>query len=158
VLSAFLQAEAPQQAGVTPLGSFEQWSRIVRGALIWLDLPDPVGSQDSLLIEDPDADQRAELFGALWERFRGEPFVASDVVRSLEAAIPGPGTGGYCDPLDAALLDAFRSECPDGRITRERAGRILARHRDQVSGVLSLTGRRMTHDKAMKWQMTELRT
>jgi hypothetical protein len=59
-LRAFVVAGAPEQT--KPLGSFEEWSRLVRDALIWLGEPDPVDTMERVREQDP---QRAALAAVL---------------------------------------------------------------------------------------------
>lgn len=42
ILQAFDVAGRPQIPGVRPYGSYEDWSQLVRAALLWLDQPDPL--------------------------------------------------------------------------------------------------------------------
>jgi hypothetical protein len=51
ILRAFHVAGRPRQ--VDPLGSFEDWSNWVRGALIWLGEADPVASMEAVRADDP---------------------------------------------------------------------------------------------------------
>jgi hypothetical protein len=44
VLRAYIVAGAPEQS--RPLGGFEEWSRLVRDALIWLGEPDPLATME----------------------------------------------------------------------------------------------------------------
>jgi putative DNA primase/helicase len=43
ILHAYHVAGRPRPMTLTPLGGFEEWSRLIRGALLWLGLADPVG-------------------------------------------------------------------------------------------------------------------
>ena len=47
LLAAFVRAGCPQSA-IEPFGSFEGWSRLVRGACIWAGLPDPAATRAGL--------------------------------------------------------------------------------------------------------------
>lgn len=74
---------APGQ--VAPLGSYEAWSRVVRDALLWLDLPDPVETQAALM-ERADAGVTAlgDLLRA-WRAWEPSPDGVSigDLIRRL---------------------------------------------------------------------------
>ena len=63
ITRAYLAAGAPQVCGA--LGSYAEWSRMVRSPLVWLGEPDPVESMDSARDEDPELGDIRELFG-LW--------------------------------------------------------------------------------------------
>jgi putative DNA primase/helicase len=81
MLRAYHVAGRPKQT--IPLGGFEQWSRLVRDALIWVRCADPVSTQQQLRDNDP---QRARLFTVmeLWGAMFGEDRVtAKEAVRAV---------------------------------------------------------------------------
>jgi len=51
ILQAYIAAGAPQQT--RPLGGFQDWSRLVRDALVWLGEADPVETMERTRSEDP---------------------------------------------------------------------------------------------------------
>jgi len=53
------------QAAVKPFGRFEEWSRLVRHAIIGLGLPDPVQSAEAIRKVDEASAQRKAFLGAL---------------------------------------------------------------------------------------------
>jgi len=61
ILKAYTMAGMPD-LGLVPWGSFEEWSGIVRGALVWCGLPDPAATRDELEEEaDESATEHARL-------------------------------------------------------------------------------------------------
>lgn len=74
-----LQAGEPQPDGMSPVGSFEDWSRIVRAPLILLSCADPADSMDALRGEDIDVQHRAAILTA-WYAYYGK---AGVTVREL---------------------------------------------------------------------------
>jgi putative DNA primase/helicase len=102
---------------VTPLGSFEKWSRLVRQPLIWLDLPDPVDVMESTRAADPATAHRKALMAA-WP-FAVETTVAKLIQRATD----------YPD-LKAAL--AAVATGADGALSPERLGWWLRRNKDRV--------------------------
>ncbi len=62
ILTAYLAAGRPMP--LKPLGSFEKWS-IIREALVWLGLPDPLEARSALNSQDPRRAETAELL-RLW--------------------------------------------------------------------------------------------
>lgn len=60
ILRAYAVAGRPSQ-GVTPLGSFEEWSRLVRNAVIWATDLDPCSTQEELRAADPESAGRVAL-------------------------------------------------------------------------------------------------
>lgn len=65
VLRAFHVAGRPRQAD--PLGSFEDWSDWVRGALIWLGEADPVASMEAIRADDPRLEAAIAVVTQWWE-------------------------------------------------------------------------------------------
>lgn len=57
-------ASAGYPDALTPKPSYKEWSRLVRSALKWLDLPDPCGGTDKLRAADPIRAARALVFDA----------------------------------------------------------------------------------------------
>ncbi|MGB7976301.1 MAG: hypothetical protein WCF81_18585 [Roseiarcus sp.] len=51
ILRAYHVAGRPDQPKA--LGSFEEWSNLVRGALLWLDCADPVSTMEEVRMADP---------------------------------------------------------------------------------------------------------
>ena len=52
ILRAYIVAGRPKQKR-KPLGSYEEWSRLIRDALLWLGEPDPVATMEKVRNEDP---------------------------------------------------------------------------------------------------------
>ena len=78
VLRAFTVAKPRLQA--SPLGSFEEWSALIRGALVWLGCADPVDSQAYLRAADPKLLQISAVM-ANWREIIGpEKVTVADVI------------------------------------------------------------------------------
>jgi hypothetical protein len=86
IIAAYLQAGRPQPPKkLTPFGSFEGWSGVVRHALVWLGLPDPCLSREALEASaDTCSDTLHELMLA-WSQYSpgGGPLVVKDVLCEL---------------------------------------------------------------------------
>jgi hypothetical protein len=52
ILRAYVSAGRPKQ-NIKPFGRFEEWSDLVRSALVWLGVTDPCLSRDNLVLDDP---------------------------------------------------------------------------------------------------------
>jgi hypothetical protein len=84
VLVAYCNAGRPAQ-GLTPFGSFEGWSALVREAVVWAGLPDPCRTRTRLAeLADTTADALGQLVSA-WRAYdRGEAgVVVSDALSTL---------------------------------------------------------------------------
>lgn len=47
ILKAYHHAGRPEQK-IRPFGRFEEWSNLVRSAIVWLELPDPCESRKGI--------------------------------------------------------------------------------------------------------------
>jgi RepB DNA-primase from phage plasmid len=61
IVRAYLRAGAPRNYS-KPYGSYEEWSRMVRGPLIWLGERDPVESKEEIRASDPERAAIREFF------------------------------------------------------------------------------------------------
>lgn len=99
ILRAFSCAGMPQQAN--KLGSFERWSELVRGAVLWLGMADPVSTMERVRRADP----KLECLRNVMEQW---------------AAVFKDGAKKVREIIDAAAKEAFppngsRYERPDLR-------------------------------------------
>jgi hypothetical protein len=93
----------PVPAGFAPLGSFPEWERVIRHALVNAGLPDPVATQEEVHEDD---DDQARLLAVLqaWWRFR--PQLAGTATHIVAVAMDG---SSYLCPRDQAeFRDALR--------------------------------------------------
>ena len=66
ILRAYHAAGRPDQP--KPIGSFEDWSSLVRGALLWLDCADPVDTMAEVRASDPETTLLRQVMVAWGER------------------------------------------------------------------------------------------
>jgi len=99
ILRAYHVAGRPAQ-GIKPYGRFEEWSDLVRAALVWLGEPDPVTTREH--IEDVDPERRT--LGAVLEAWRDligvRAVTAAKVIKQIEDTT---GTDQDAERLGAAL-------------------------------------------------------
>jgi hypothetical protein len=128
VIRAYLCAGSPLQ-GYRALGSYGAWSRLVRGALMWLGQPDPATAVFEAMSEDPDRDLLGRLLMA-WRREFGTDRVG---VRELVArATDWQSRGSELKEVIHEIADER------GEINRRRLGRWVARHQGMVAYGLRL--------------------
>jgi hypothetical protein len=104
VLRGYVVAGRPDQH-LTPWGSFEGWSGLVRSTVVWAGLPDP--AQTRRLLQDR-ADVSAGALAALlalWDRIdtEGRGVTTAQVIERVYGRNPYPDTDGVRDALDALL-------------------------------------------------------
>ena len=120
IILAYQEAGAPKQT--TPLGSFENWSRRVRDAIIWAGLSDPCSNADKLRDADPEkerflevADQWDKHFGNAWKK------VAAVIAEANPNSTPGQNSD-----LKVALLNVAEG----GRdLSANRLAAFLSRYK-----------------------------
>jgi hypothetical protein len=113
VLRAYVVAGLPDQQ-MPAWGSFEGWSQLVRGAVVWVELPDP--AETRLLLQDR-ADVVAEGMGVLlaaWEQLDPERrgLTGAEVIHRVFKAPPDPLPDYYADLRDS--IEAMLGR-PDAR-------------------------------------------
>jgi putative DNA primase/helicase len=146
VLLAYRKSGAPRQA--SPLGSYGEWSRWVRDALLWLSEADPVSTIARTKQADPVAEQIAAFIHA-WADVIGEGNTVT-VKAAIEAATK---------QRDSTLMDTFKQVAPPlrqdsgGEVDAIRLGKWLARNKDRV-----VDGRRLVrvpekHQGNTQWRL-----
>ncbi|MBB3388611.1 putative DNA primase/helicase [Rhizobium sp. BK275] len=119
LLRAFVANEADK---VSPaLGSFEQWSNLVRSALVWLGLPDPLGNAAKIRDNDPEKERTSAIIAALPA---GKPWAAADIARMVDE--------GAFDPVGnrrhQGLIDALGEFIERGKLNTTRFSGFLRKH------------------------------
>jgi len=110
------------------LASFDEWSHVVRHALMWLGLSDPVESMEGARSLDPQRTSLRELIEALARHMGiGKEFTAAEVCKKAEEF--DLGNRGYRNQ------DLFDALSRDGkRVSAKSIGNTLMSARDRVSG------------------------
>jgi putative DNA primase/helicase len=67
ILRAYFVADCPAQ-GLTPYGSFEAWSDLMRNALVWVGEADPCEGRQDLAAQTDEAYERLASLLTAWER------------------------------------------------------------------------------------------
>ncbi len=133
ILRAYHVAGRPFQ--VAPLGSFADWSNLVRSALLWLDCADPCDTMDKVRKADPELAQ-IKLMMTQWDRVNGQNGVTTGQLTALAAEMVEAGTGIFAKKLKhPEFRDALHAVAKDGQhINGRRLGNWLSKHQDRVVG------------------------
>lgn len=95
ILRAFVVAGRPGLDTFKAFGRFEDWSNLVRGALIWLGEADPCKTRESIIATDSDRDALGRLLDALCAT--GKAMTAGGITgaddENLRAAVEALGYG-----------------------------------------------------------------
>lgn len=120
-----------------PLGSFEQWSRLVRNALIWLGEADPVESMEEVRAADPQLKLMRDMMTAWARVFNIDTAVA---VRELIAgALQEHESKKDGEPIKVRtnpdLHEAIRAIAEGKEDWNKAIGRWLLRNKDRVISI-----------------------
>jgi putative DNA primase/helicase len=120
ILRAHALAGYPQTGNSSPMAGFSDWSRVVRGAITWLGLGDPVDSVSTVREDDPERQLRLTMMNCLATIFgfgMGRAATTAQIVRAASTA----------DLNDTAELTDARAALSDALLTWERGGTVNSR-------------------------------
>lgn len=150
VLRAYHVAGRPTK--VTPLGSFEAWSRWVREPLLWLDRADPVETMESIRSEDPKLKDLVAVMEQWGEVIKEDAAVKTrDIIeRATRQQTDSFGRHTFVAPDFREALLAVAGV--GGAINGQRLGIWLNAHKDRIAD-----GRRIiqsgTSAKTADWKL-----
>jgi hypothetical protein len=143
VVRAHLVAGAPGLKGVKPLAGFDDWSRLIRGALVWLGRADPIQTQQELRAVDPAVTALDDVFET-WAEVLGNGDLA-DEPRTVKQLLE-------CHQLQRALCEATGARDRDGA-SAAKVGKFLTRHQGRLRNGLRLIAVRDTRYKRWTWRL-----
>lgn len=144
ILRGYHQAGRPPQA-MEPWGSFEKWSQLVRGAVMWVGLPDPKTANRAMPASaDTTRDAAVEVLKAMEGYLVA---VKQQVLRSkdLQGILVTPAL----HPHAKDLLAALQGLCGDERPAVRTISNKLMRLRNRVLDGKRLVSRRQ--DNTLAW-------
>jgi hypothetical protein len=156
ILSAYCRAGKPSQ-GLTPFGSFEGWSELVRSAVVWIGLPDPCLTR-TLLAES--SDTTADLLTQLLSAWRDYDAYGQGIIIPEMLARLYPQDRAYApdDAPSTSMRSAIETliGCPPGRTptTRQVGNRLKAFRERVINGVYLKTDARRS-EKGMRWLLCQ---
>jgi hypothetical protein len=146
ILAAYCRAGRPQ-ARLTPWGSFEAWSDLVRQAVVWLDLPDPADTRVALARTADSDVAKLQILIAVWQAIvpEGEYRTAADILNTIKK-----------QPDERkAQHDALMIVCPGRELpTSQHIGTLLRTYRGRFCGGVCFRSRQDTHTKVSEWGLT----
>ena len=135
ILRGYCAAGRPAQ-GFKPWGSFEQWSDLVRGAIVWAGEPDPADTREELRAENDTTGQAlvglVEGWRAVAKRYGGACTArqALDELARNESSANGGNEPLRYEGLRSALGDLIRV-LPGKPPTTHQIGVLLRRFRSK---------------------------
>jgi hypothetical protein len=147
ILRAFCRAGRPSQ-DLAPWGSYEGWSALVRGAIVWLGYPDPAETAADIGQIDLGQVEIERLAAAVWAWRRDAWWSVSE----LQAELATDHMGALQD-LDAAVCDLTDND----KISARKLGKRLIRLRDRMvtvdSVILRFETRKNKHSKSAEYRV-----
>ncbi len=117
ILRAYFCAQCPMQPGGV-FGSFENWSRVVRGAIVWTGLADPLDTRETAKASDDSAEQiKALIYGLL----EADPDCEGVTTKQIERLV---GHKTDIVPTCPTLVEVVADICGD-KFNSRRLGYIL---------------------------------
>jgi putative DNA primase/helicase len=131
-LRAHAEAGCPGADGLVPLGSYGDWSRHVRGTLVWCGYADPAATMDRTRAEDPDAGTLRAMLDGWLARFGTS---ATSARAAADSVLQGGGTS-LSGPAAGAAPGAFAAGSEGGADGREAGGGNVANLADYRAELL----------------------
>lgn len=124
ILRAFMVHRGPKI--VPALGSFEEWSNLVRSALVWLGEADPLSNGTKVREDDPERERIALIMAALPS---GRRWTTSEIKQeAAQGAALGDILGEFMDRHGKLDTVGF------GRFLKKHSGRIIDGRRIATAG------------------------
>lgn len=135
VLRAFHSAGRPGLDDMPAMQGFMPWSNMVRGALRWLGMTDPLKSQRLIETRDPEREALGAVLAAWWAHFGNKPVTVADLLKRS-----GDEHGTVSD-TQAALYQAFSNVIYSGTGVNSRSvGKFLSKYQGRVVDGLRIVG------------------
>jgi len=134
-----------------PLASFEQWSGLVRSALVWLGKADPVLTMEKARAEDPVISTLSAVLNA-WHDAAGSTAHTVGAIKTLSEVKNPLGNA-----IHSGLREALCEVADDGRdgIAAKRLGHFLGRHHGRVVDGLKFVAGEDAHAKQKTWRVVK---
>jgi len=142
ICRAYLAAGSPD-LGLSPFGSFERWSKLVRSALVWAGTPDPCESRGEVMGDDPELVNLRNLLAAWWKHFGRTPRNVKELVNASQDE-------------DSPLGEALEAIAGDGRggINSQKLGMWLRGNAGRIVDKLKLT--KASVGRVTEWKVVEV--
>jgi putative DNA primase/helicase len=126
LLRGYISAGRPAQP-FKRLGRFEDWSDLVRSALVWAGMQDPVLTRAEVQAQDPIKAALSALLISWHAAFKGTPVSTSTLIHQAKQRASSHSG-------DASLINAIEEIAanPGGEINARRLGKWLAKYADRV--------------------------
>ncbi|MCW2313994.1 PriCT-2 domain-containing protein [Rhodoferax antarcticus] len=155
ILRAYQVAGRPKQP-VAPLGSFEAWSDLVRGALLWLDFDDPVRTMERTRSADPKLTALRAVMAEWFCFFAQRPVLAREAIDAATELRPG-GFGARPEFVRPDFREALLTVAGvGGSINSRTLGKWLSSSRGRIVGSMRLLHLGVDRNGIAKWRIEQM--
>jgi hypothetical protein len=107
ILRAYHVVGRPRQ-NVRPWGGFDDWSRDVREALVWIGVPDPCRTRERIIVNDPERDCALSVLSAWRDDFGDRAMLVAEAIVEAGPDLRERLLAVAADRTDPAKIDARR--------------------------------------------------
>jgi hypothetical protein len=149
ILRAYHVAGRPAQ-DLKPFGRFEEWSDLVRSALVWLGEADPCQTREEIEVEDPERRGLETLLEAWFAAYEDKPLTIAEVLEDVEY--------NKGDALIKAVRQALTEVAGDrgGKLSTKRVAWYLRRKADKIVNGRKIEKAGDNGHKVAQWQVTHV--
>lgn len=157
IIRAFLLSGERQD--LLPLASFDDYTRTVRGALVWLGCPDPALSIEMSRENDSELRVAKSIIAFLQKVFGPTPFSVRDVIDTIVRRDDSSSLWGASSALTDKDRDEFREQLlvlagVRGSVSGKRLSRWLTKNlRRRVASAWIEEARQDAHFETLRWRI-----
>jgi hypothetical protein len=152
VVRAYLAAGKPNK--LDTVGSFEDWSDLVRSALVWLGCADPYLSADNALSNDPETDELREMLSLFSEALGCDNpgFTVREIVDAAQSSLESADvmSVGLAHPEFREALHKLAG-APRGEINTKKLGKWFQSRESRVAGGMRFVRRANAGGGIARW-------
>ncbi len=156
VLRAYHVAGRPKQRD--PLGSFHEWSRWVRDALIWLGQADPVATMERVREQDPKLDALTAVLTQWWSVIGQARVSGRDIIERATGTHIPLGAGFHAKPefRHPDFREALLTVAGDaGAVNSRRLSKWITANENRIVGGLRILRKGMLAG-FMTWELEQM--
>ncbi len=150
ICRAYAVAGFPEQ--LPALASFEDWSRIVRSALVWLGRVDPVETMEAARADDPTTASLRVMLSAWYEAIGSAQKTTAKIIEAAKERDP------HGNQIRGELLQSLTEVAGErnGEINTRRLAKWLSSHRGRIVDGMKIVDGSDNHAKQKVWSVERL--
>jgi len=130
------------------MGTLEEWSKMIRNALIWLGEPDPCASKEKLREEDPQLQELSTVLHQWHTRFTDRPMTIAKVVEIANK----PRQNNYNELQNPELHEALVVVAGiSSKNDTKRLGKYLSFNKGRIIGEYQLILHHAVSEGSRQW-------